>query len=93
MTNHNDLTISDITRLQCKMAHAHKTFFLFQLNGRIHVLKQRVTSVGYWQPSCAHQCAACVLVTKRLCSAFRQVPDYPMHSTVSPSIPLQRICV
>jgi len=43
MTNHNDLTISGITRLQCKMAHAQKPVFVFQLTGRIHVLRQRVT--------------------------------------------------
>jgi hypothetical protein len=43
MTYHNDLAISGITRLQCKMAHAPKPVFVFQLNGRIHVLTQRVT--------------------------------------------------
>jgi len=38
------------------MAHAQKPDFVFRRNGRVHLNRPGdVSSVGYWQPWCAHQ--------------------------------------
>jgi len=57
------------------MAHAQKPVFVFRQNGRVHLNRwQGVSSVDYWQASCAHQPAgfvrlvqACVLQS---CDAY-----------------------
>jgi hypothetical protein len=49
------------------MAQAQKPDFVFRLNGRVHLNRWKgggVSSVDYWQASCAHQPAGFVLLVQ-----------------------------
>jgi len=66
------------------MAHAQKPDFVFRRNGQVHLNRWGgVSSVDYWQASCAHQPARESLP---FCSHVT-LNGYPLHSLVSPSLP------
>jgi hypothetical protein len=48
------------------MAKAQKLVFVFRLNGQVHVFLQGVdSSVRYWQPGCARQLVAYLLLVAK----------------------------
>jgi len=69
------------------MAHAQKPDFVLRRNRRVHLNQPGgVSSVDYWQPRCA-----CISGSNAGYTMFRgsvKGTGYPLHSPVSPSLPL-----
>jgi hypothetical protein len=74
------------------MAHAKKPDFVFRLNGRVHLNQQGgVSSVDYW-----HSRGVRIGGSNAGYTMFRgsvKGTGYPLHSSVSPSLPLPCVSV
>ena len=75
------------------MAHAQKPDFVFQRNGRVHLNRPegRVSSVDYW-----HSRGVRISGSNAGYTMFRgnvKGTGYPLHSPVSPSLPLPCVTV
>ena len=73
------------------IAHAQKPYFVFRRNGRDHLIGGGVSSVYYWQPRYAHQLL--LLVVVMLFRGSEKGTGYPLHSPVSPSLPVPCVTV
>ena len=72
------------------MAHAQKPDFVFQRNGRVHLNRQ---GPQFSRLLAAEMCASAVVMLDTPSSEVVKGTDYPLHSPVSPSLPLPCVTV
>jgi len=72
------------------MAHAQKPDIVFQRNGRVHVNRQ---GHQFSRLLAAKVCTSSVVMLDTPCSEVAKGTGYPLHSLVSPSLPLPCITV
>ena len=76
------------------MAHAYKPNLVFQRNGRVHLNRR---GSQFSRLMAAEMCASVVVMVLRLdrpCSdAECRITGYPLHSPLSPSLPLPCVTV
>jgi len=73
------------------MAQAQKPDFVFRRNGRVHLnRRERVSSVDYWQASCAHQPVGFVLLAQacvlQSCDAYWLPTPFDSFHFTSPPV-------
>jgi len=74
------------------MAHTQKLDFIFRRNGHCPFKSEGgVSSVDYWQPRCAP--SAVVMLDTPCSKVVWSGTGYPLHSPVSPSLPLPCVTV
>ena len=74
------------------MAHAQKPDFAFRRNGRVHL--NRPVGRQFSRLLAAEVCASAVVMLDKPCSEVVWSGNgYPLHSPVSPSLPLPRVTV
>ena len=79
-----------IARAECDGTHAETRFRLSPKRTGPFKSLGGVSSVNYWQPRCAHQLGYCWIHHVR---RWRESTGYPLHSPVSPSLPLPCVAV
>jgi len=72
------------------MAHVQKPDFVFRRNGRVHLNRQ---GRQFSRLLAAEVCASALVMLDRPCSEVVKGTGYPLHSPVSPSLPLPCITV
>ena len=72
------------------MAHAQKPDFVFRRNGRVHLNRQ---GLQFSRLMAVEVCASAVVMLDTPSSEVVKVTGYPLHSPVSPSLPLPCITV
>ena len=72
------------------MVHAQKTDFVFRRNGRVHLNRQ---GRQFSRLLAAEVCASAVVMLDIPCSEVVKGTGYPLHSLVSPSLPLPCVTV
>jgi len=72
------------------MAHAQKPDFVFRRNGRVHVNRQ---GCQFSRLLAAEVCASAVVMLDTPSSEVVEGTGYPLHSPVSPSLPLPCVTV
>jgi len=72
------------------MAHAQKTDFVFRRNGRVHLNRQ---GRQFSRLLAAEVCASAVVMLDTMFRGSVKGTGYPLHSPVSPSLPLPCVTV
>jgi len=72
------------------MAHAPKPYFVFRRNGRVHLNRQ---GRQFSRLLAAELCASAVVLLDTSSSEVVKGIGYPLHSPVSPSLPLPCVTV